>query len=100
MIKSKIRGQARAIKIHRIIKGSLVWLKRVCGKSGCHCYKGKKHVSLYLSRSVKGKTTMTYIPHRYENAVKEAVDEHKRILKTLDELSRDNLKTIKKRGSI
>lgn len=100
MIKSKIRGQARAIKIHRIIKGSLVWLKRVCGKSGCHCYQGKRHVSLYLSRSVKGRTTMTYIPHRYENAIKEAADEYKRILKTLDGLSQANLKAIKERRSI
>ncbi len=100
MIKSKIRGQVRAIKIHRIIKGSLVWLKRVCGKAGCRCYRGKKHASLYLSRSLKGRTTMTYIPHRYESSVQEAVAEYKRILKTLDELSRINLSAIKEGKSI
>lgn len=100
MLKRGIKGQLRDIKIHRVIKGSLVWLKRVCGKSGCHCYQGKKHVSLYLSRSVKGRTTMTYIPHRYEDVVKDAVSEYKRILKVLDELSEANLGAIKKRGSI
>jgi hypothetical protein len=100
MLKRRIKGQLRYIKIHKVIKGSLVWLKRVCGKSGCHCYQGKKHVSLYLSRSVKGRTTMAYIPHRYEDAVKDAVSEYKRILKVLDELSEANLGAIKKRGSI
>lgn len=79
----------------RMIKGSLVWLRRVCGNRGCHCYEGKKHVSLYLSRSVKGKTTMTYIPHKYESVVQDAVAEYKRILKVLDNLSSTNLKAIK-----
>ena len=95
MSRSKIRGQAQAIKIHRIIKGSLVWLKRVCGKAGCRCYRGKKHVSLYLSRSVKGRTAMTYIPHKYEEAVQEAVAEYKRTFKKLDEISQANLEAIK-----
>jgi hypothetical protein len=100
MDKGKIKQPTQNIEIYRVIKGSLVWLKRVCGKDGCRCYQGKKHVSLYLSRSVKGRTTMTYIPHRYENAVKEAVAEYKKTLKTLDGLSQANLKAIKKRRDI
>lgn len=100
MNKSKIRGQARAIKIHRIIKGSLVWLKRVCGKEGCRCYRGKKHVSLYLSRSIKGRTAMTYIPHKYEDVVQEAVAEYKRALKKLEEISQANLEAIKQSKGI
>ncbi len=78
-----------------VIKGSLVYLKRICGKPNCRCVRGKKHVSLYLSRSIKGKTTMIYIPHRYEDAVKKGVAEYKSILKSLDGLSQINLEAIK-----
>lgn len=108
MVSVKVKGLPRKkrqiLKILRvnpgIIKGSPVSLARECGQLNCRCRKGKKHVSLYLSRSVKGRTTMTYIPHRYEEAAKEGVAEYKRILKVLDELSEANLKTIKERGSI
>lgn len=84
----------------RIIKGYPVSLARECGQPNCRCRKGKKHVSLYLSRSVKGKTAMLYIPHMYEDAVKEGVAEYKRVLKVLDELSQANLEAIKKRKEI
>lgn len=103
-VKGLLRKKKRILKILRvnsmIIKGSPVSLARVCGRPNCRCRKGKKHVSLYLSRSLKGKTTMMYIPHRYEDAVQEGVAEYKRILKILDEFSQANLEAIKKRGSI
>lgn len=84
----------------RIIKGYPVSLARECGQPNCRCRKGKKHVSLYLSRSVKGKTTMLYIPHMYEDAVQEGVAEYKRVLKILDGLSEANLEAIRKRKAI
>ncbi len=103
-VKGSFRRKRRALKIvrvnPRIIKGSPVSLARECGQPNCRCRKGKKHVSLYLSRSVKGRTTMTYIPHRYEDVVKEGVAEYKRILKVLDELSEVNLEAIKERRGI
>ena len=76
-----------------IIKGSLVILKRTCGKPGCKCYKGEKHQSMYLSRSIKGKTAMTYIPKSNENYAKRCVKRYKNILKKLNQFS---TKTIKK----
>lgn len=79
----------------RIIKGSLVELKRTCGKSNCRCRKGEKHRSLYLSQSKSGKTKMTYIPRKYEKEVREYVKRHKRHIKVLDELSELNIKIIK-----
>lgn len=80
----------------RVIKGSLVWLARDCGKSNCRCMKGKKHVSLYLSRNIKGRTTMTYIPRRYAKAVEEAVKNYKKVLLQLEGISRVNLAAIKR----
>lgn len=79
----------------KVIKGSLVELKRTCGKPNCRCLKGEKHKSLYLSQSKKGKTKMTYIPRKSEEKVKEYVKRHKKYIKILDELSELNIKIIK-----
>lgn len=45
----------------KMIQGSLYRMRRSCGKPGCRCAKGDKHVSWYLSRAVEGKTKLTYI---------------------------------------
>lgn len=41
---------------HLMLRGSLITLKRKCGKPTCHCAKGKPHTSPALSYSLKGKT--------------------------------------------
>lgn len=103
-VKGLLRKRQRILKEIEInsgiIKASPVSLARECGRPNCRCLKGKKHVSLYASQSYKGRTKMTYIPHRYEDAVKECVDRHRRILKALGELSEINLEIIRKRGKI
>ena len=80
-----------------IIKGSLVDLKHTCGKKGCKCYKGEKHVSLYISRSIKNKTKMIYIPKSKETEVRECVKRYKEILDKLESLSDRTIKKIKKK---
>lgn len=90
----KIRGYSE------VVKGSLVWLKRECGKENCRCRRGKKHVSLYVSRSHKSKTQMMYIPHRYEETVIEGVKRYKAIVGMLDKISQENLKKIKQRDKV
>lgn len=82
----------------KVIKGSLVWLKRECGKVNCRCQRGKKHISLYLSRRYKGKTQMTYIPKGYEKVVTNSVLQYKQFLKGLYDLSEINLSVIKNKG--
>lgn len=78
-----------------IIKGSPVNLKHTCGKKGCKCYKGEKHVSLYISRSRKGKTVMTYIPKSKEKYVMDCVKRCKTILNKLEQFSERTIKKIK-----
>lgn len=46
--------------------GSLVTMARRCGKKGCHCEQGEKHVSLYLSVTRDAKRRMVYIPPELE----------------------------------
>lgn len=77
-----------------VIRGSLVVMSRVCGKPNCKCQKGHKHVSLYLSRSRKGRTSMTYIPRKNEAGVKEASLRYHTITNLLNQLSEIHLKKV------
>ena len=79
---------------HEVVRGSLVFLDRLCGKPNCRCVKGKKHRSLYLSRSYKGKTTMRYVPKKYEAKLIECASRWQKIQSLLNELSQANLKKI------
>ena len=78
----------------KVIRGSLVVMSRVCGKPNCRCRKGPKHVSLYLSRSHKGRTSMMYIPRKNEAEVKEASLRYHAITNLLNQLSEIHLKKV------
>lgn len=50
----------RLARIGPVMAGSLVQIAKHCGRPGCHCQNGQKHVGWYLTRSVAGKTQTTY----------------------------------------
>lgn len=78
----------------QVIRGSLVWMKRICGYRRCRCQKGYKHISLYLSQSQKGKTKMTYVSQPSQTKLAELVHRYWQIRKGLDELSEVNLQLL------
>lgn len=81
-----------------IIKGSLVTMVRTCGKPQCRCQKGQRHISLYLSQSIKGKTKMTYIPKELELCVREAVHRYHEIKNKLHQISEINIRLLTQRA--
>ncbi|MGH8936996.1 MAG: DUF6788 family protein [Acidimicrobiia bacterium] len=47
----------------RLVRGSLITLRRRCGKPNCHCAEGAPHETPALSYSVEGRTrTLTLRP--------------------------------------
>lgn len=64
---------AQLLHDHDVICGSVVSMARTCGKAGCRCARGEKHVSLYLSTKTEGKRRMLYIPDELEQEVRERV---------------------------
>jgi hypothetical protein len=56
-----------------VIAGSVVSMARRCGKKGCRCAQGEKHVSLYLSIKIEGKRRLVYIPPELEEEVRPQV---------------------------
>jgi len=54
-------------------------MARTCGKAGCRCERGEKHVSLYLSTKVEGKRRMIYIPNELEEEVRQRVAAYREV---------------------
>jgi hypothetical protein len=70
-----------------VIVGSVVSMARKCGKRGCRCEQGNKHVSLYLSTKVEGKRRMVYIPADLEQEVRQRIAAYQEMGRLTDVVS-------------
>jgi hypothetical protein len=70
---------AQLLHDHDVICGSVVSMARTCGKAGCRCMQGEKHVSLYLSTKVEGKRRMVYIPPELAEEVRRRVATYREV---------------------
>lgn len=80
-----------------IIKGSVVELKRKCGKPNCRCNDGELHKSMVLSASIDGKTRMRAIPKDQLGDVESKVEryqKHRKSRARLTEIHREMLEII------
>jgi len=70
-----------------LLAGSVVKMERSCGKAGCRCQRGEKHVSLYLSiRSGAGRK-LIYVPRELEGWVQEQVGAYRQIQRLVQVVS-------------
>ena len=53
-----------------LLRGSLVRMRRTCGKKGCPCQQGEKHASLYLAVRSGGRRAMIYVPPALEETAR------------------------------
>jgi hypothetical protein len=88
--------QARSRAVQHIaenplLRGSLVAMARTCGKAGCHCQQGEKHVSLYLAVRLDNRRRMVYVPPAMENAVRGWVANAQEVDRLLDFVSQQCL---------
>ena len=70
-----------------VLGGSLVRIAKHCGRPGCHCQEGEKHVGWYLTRAVNGKTQTTYVPQELLEDVQGWTQEYRRLKKLIAEIS-------------
>jgi hypothetical protein len=77
-----------------LLRGSLVSMRRACGKPGCHCAEGQKHVSLYLAIRVGKRRKMIYIPSELEQRVREWVQSSQEIDRLLELVSQSCLEQL------
>lgn len=85
-----------------IIAGSIVEMVHTCGKPGCRCASGDKHVSPYLAIRRKGKRAMISIPRDLEGQIRQTVENYKELMELVDALSTRSIDAFvakKKRGA-
>lgn len=62
----------------KLLKGTVTEVLRTCGKPGCKCSKGDKHLCYQLSASVEGKTRTRNVPRKYLAKVKHLTENYRR----------------------
>ena len=61
-----------------LLKGTVTEVQRMCGKPGCKCTKGDKHVCYQLSQSVEGRTRTQNVPRNQLETVRHLTDHYRR----------------------
>lgn len=84
----------RRVAEEPLLRGSLVVMRRTCGKQGCHCQTGEKHSSLYLAVRRGSKRTMIYIPPALEETVRLWVQNGRQVDELLDFVSQQCLEQL------
>jgi hypothetical protein len=88
------RSQAvQRIADQALLRGSLVHMKRTCGKKNCRCQQGQKHPALCLAIRLGKQRKMIYIPHALEDTVRRWVETGQEVDALLDAISQQCLET-------
>jgi hypothetical protein len=89
------RSQAvQRVADEALLRGSLVQMKRTCGKKGCRCQQGQKHPALCLAIRLGNQRKMIYIPHALEETVRRWVQTGQEVDGLLDAISQQCLETL------
>jgi len=97
-VERKARSQLAQLVAQRgILRGSLLVRRRVCGKAGCRCTRGKLHESLYLVITEQGRTRQLYVPKDWELRVRRWVEDYHQARQLLEEVSRLHWNKVRER---
>ena len=80
--------------IGNLMRGTLVQTKVRCGRKGCVCETGEKHVKVHLSLNLHGRTRGCYVGER-EEAVAALIREYQRAWHLIEQLTEVNLELIR-----
>ena len=78
----------------RVLPGSLITLRRKCGKAGCRCATGAPHETPALSYSVAGRTRMLTLTAAEVPAVAAAVARYRKAVTDLEAQARGELEVL------
>lgn len=97
LLQKRRKGAKDIPRIEEILRGSIVVVKRYCGKANCRCQKGHKHRSLYISQSNNGRSRLIYIPQHSEKEVRRLIDNYHKLKSVMEEISRINMQLVRGR---
>jgi hypothetical protein len=89
--------QSQALQSPLLLRGSLVVLKRKCGKKTCRCTEGHLHQTPALSYSVDGVTRIVSLPPGEVPRVKAGLARYRRALGELDRTALAGIQVLSRR---
>ena len=88
---------AKLIHEEPMLRGTLSLRHVTCGKAGCRCTQGEKHLALFLSSSREGKTRQVFIPAELETQIRQWVDNYHQVRDLLEAVSESALERLNDR---
>jgi len=85
---------AKLIHEEPVLRGTLSVRHVTCGKTGCRCAQGEKHLALFLSSSRKGKTRQLFIPAELEAEIRQWVGNYHQVRDLLEAVSESALERL------
>lgn len=79
-----------------MLHATLSLRRQVCGRPGCKCLRGEKHLTLILSRRLGGKVEQLYVPKPMEAEVREWLDRYRTVHELLETISVAQWERLKK----
>lgn len=74
----------KRLPIPSLLRGSLIRLRRKCGKPNCRCFQGQPHASPALSYSQRGKTKILTLPTGHLPQVRAALKRYRQSRQRLE----------------
>jgi len=68
----------RLVHDHSLLAGSLVLMRRSCGRENCRCTRGRKHAGLYLAIRLGRKRKLIYVPSSLAQEASQGVGNYRR----------------------
>lgn len=88
LLRRMLQGRVRSLAARGpVLLASLVRIAKHCGRKGCRCQRGHKHVGNYLTLKVAGKTRTVYVPLDMVSEVRGWIAEGRRLKALMREAS-------------
>jgi hypothetical protein len=78
-----------------LMRGSLVQTRVKCGRKGCACESGEKHIKVHLSVNLNGRTRGCYVGQGRQEAVSALLREYQRAWRIIGDLTEANLELLR-----
>lgn len=95
--KSTRKSPERHPSKERIVRGSLIELRRRCGKESCRCREGEPHTSPALSYSHNGRTHILTLPEDEVREVKRSLKRYQQARRELEKQAMHGIEAIRRR---
>ena len=99
LLKERVNLLIELAKLTQMLHGSWVERYSICSRSNCKCHQGERHgPRRYLVVNVNGRQRQKYVPNAQVDAVKNGIDQYRRLQEIVDRITGINVTLIKERA--